>query len=127
MLPYNTIDDAASLLGRNLSQAETLWFNYSARKSDFFLYSHNTIFLILIFSTAPLLLLAAVQVLRSPLALEKYKIQPKVRLSFSQMFCCYKDVIITFFLVVSPLQLLSYPSIQVRNQLLISLNFYSFI
>ncbi|XP_062074129.1 methylsterol monooxygenase 1-1-like isoform X2 [Humulus lupulus] len=112
MLPYNTIHEAASLLGRNLTYAETLWFNYSARKSDFFLYSHNSIFLILIFSTLPLPLVVVLEVLRS-LGLDKHKIQPKVRLSVSEMFACYKDVMITFFFVVGPFQLLSYPSIQV--------------
>uniref|UniRef100_A0A803R3R8 Fatty acid hydroxylase domain-containing protein n=1 Tax=Cannabis sativa TaxID=3483 RepID=A0A803R3R8_CANSA len=112
MLPYNTINDAAAVLGRNLTYGETLWFNYSASKSDLFLYSHNTIFLILIFSTVPLLLTLSLEILRSPLGLDKYKIQPKVMLSFSEMFGCYKDVMTTFLLVVAPLQLLSYPSIQ---------------
>ncbi|KAF5734867.1 methylsterol monooxygenase 1-1-like [Tripterygium wilfordii] len=110
MLPYATIDDAAAALGRNLTFAETLWFNYSAQKSDYFLYCHNILFLFLVFSIAPLPLVV-VELMRS-LGFQKYKIQPKVRLTLSEMFRCYKDVMIVFFLAVGPLQLVSYPSIE---------------
>ncbi|KAG4915298.1 hypothetical protein JHK87_052855 [Glycine soja] len=37
MLPYASIPKAAAALGRNLTFMETLWFNYSATKSDDFL------------------------------------------------------------------------------------------
>lgn len=47
------------------------------------------------------------------ISFDKYKIQPKVRLSFLEMLGCYKDVMRMFFLVVGPLQLVSYPSIKV--------------
>lgn len=110
MLPYATIEDAAAALGRNLTFAETLWYNYSVNKSDYFLYCHNILFLFLVFSVAPLPVVV-VELLRSD-SFDKYKIQPKVRLSFSEMFRCYKDVMRMFFLIVGPLQLLSYPSIQ---------------
>ncbi|KDP25588.1 hypothetical protein JCGZ_20744 [Jatropha curcas] len=110
MLPFNTLDEAAAALGRNLTYAETLWFNYSANKSDYFLYCHNILFLFVIFSIVPLPLVF-VEIMRSA-GIEKYKIQPKVKLSFSEMFNCYKDVMRMFFLVVGPLQLISYPSIQ---------------
>ena len=112
MLPYNTIHDAAAALGRNLTYAETLWFNYSARKSDYYLYCHTILFLFLVFSLLPIPLVF-VELLRS-LGLDKYKIQPKVRLSFSEMFACYKDVMKMFVLVVGPLQLVSYPSVKVQ-------------
>ncbi len=112
MLPYNSLDEAAAALGRNLTFAETLWFNYSANKSDYLLYCHNILFLFLIFSIVPLPLVFA-ELLRSA-GLDKCKIQPKVKLSFSEMVKCYKDVMRMFFLVVGPLQLLSYPSIKVR-------------
>ncbi|KAJ9147785.1 hypothetical protein P3X46_029906 [Hevea brasiliensis] len=110
MLPYNSLDEAAAALGRNLTFAETLWFNYSANKSDYLLYCHNILFLFLIFSIVPLPLVFA-ELLRSA-GLDKCKIQPKVKLSFSEMVKCYKDVMRMFFLVVGPLQLLSYPSIK---------------
>ncbi|KAF2298980.1 hypothetical protein GH714_029524 [Hevea brasiliensis] len=110
MLPYRSLDEAAATLGRNLTFAETLWFNYSANKSDYYLYCHNILFLFLIFSIVPLPLVF-VELMRST-GFDKYKIQPKVKLSFPEMFKCYKDVMRMFFLVVGPLQLVSYPSIK---------------
>ncbi|KAG8659366.1 hypothetical protein MANES_02G032800v8 [Manihot esculenta] len=110
MLPYNSLDEAAVSLGRNLTFAETLWFNYSANKSDYFLYCHNILFMFLIYSTVPLPYVL-VELMRSA-GFEKYKIQPKVKLSSSETFKCYKDVMRMSFLVVGPLQLLSYPSVK---------------
>ncbi|WVZ25128.1 hypothetical protein V8G54_003672, partial [Vigna mungo] len=111
MLPYASVLEVEVALGRNLTFAETLWFNYSAAKSDYFLYCHNILFLFLIFSLVPL----------PPVFLElkrlsffdSYKIQPKVRLSLDEMFRCYKDIMRMFFLVVGPLQPVSYPSIKI--------------
>ncbi|KAL4282985.1 hypothetical protein GQ457_16G026440 [Hibiscus cannabinus] len=110
MLPFTTIEEAATFMGRNLTVAETLWFNYSAKKSDYYLYCHNILFLFLIFSVVPLPLVL-VEMMRS-LGFDKYKIQPKVSLTLSEMFQCYKDVMRMFVLVVGPLQLVSYPSIK---------------
>ncbi|KAL2902181.1 Methylsterol monooxygenase 1-1 [Bienertia sinuspersici] len=110
MLPYQTIGDAEIALNRTLTFAETLWFNYSANKSDYFLYCHNILFLFLIFSLVPIPLVVA-ELFRAS-NVERYKIQPKVRLSFSEMISCYKTVMKMFFFAVGPLQLVSYPSIQ---------------
>ncbi|KAJ6426718.1 hypothetical protein OIU84_022332 [Salix udensis] len=110
MLPYATLDEAAAALGRNLTVAETLWFNYSANKSDYYLFCHNILFLFLIFSVVPLPLFF-ISLWRSA-GIDKYKIQPKVKLSPSEVFKCYKDVLFMFFFVVGPLQLVSYPSIK---------------
>jgi 4,4-dimethyl-9beta,19-cyclopropylsterol-4alpha-methyl oxidase len=93
--------------------AETMWFNYSASKSDYVLYCHNILFLLFIFSVVPLPLVF-IEVLRWA-GFDRYKIQPKVRLSLHDMLNCYKDVMWMFFSVVGPLQLISYPSIQVPN------------
>lgn len=112
MLPYQTIEEAASALGRNLTFAETLWFNYSASKSDYLLYCHNIVFLFLIFSVVPVPLVF-IELMRIA-GFDRYKIQPKVRLSFQEMLRCYKDVMRMFFLIVGPLQLVSYPSVKVR-------------
>ncbi|KAL3583891.1 hypothetical protein D5086_014952 [Populus alba] len=90
MLPYSTLDEASAALGRNLTVAETLWFNYSAKKSDYYLFCHNILFLFLIFSVVPLPLFFT-NLWRSA-GLDKYKIQPKVKLSPSEEFKCYKDV-----------------------------------
>lgn len=111
MLPYQTLDEASAALGRNFTYAETLWFNYSARKSDYFLYCHNIIFLFVVFSVVPLPLVFAE--LAHLAGFDRYKIQPKARLSSAEVFRCYKDVMRMFFLVVGPLQLASYPSIKV--------------
>jgi hypothetical protein len=113
MLPYATLDEAAAALGRNLTVAETLWFNYSAKKSDYYLYCHNILFLFLIFSVVPLPVVF-ISLWRSS-GFDKYKIQPKVKLSPSETFKCYKDVMFMFFFVVGPLQLVSYPSVKVRQ------------
>ncbi|KAI9112517.1 hypothetical protein K1719_016440 [Acacia pycnantha] len=110
MLPYHSLPEAQAALGRNLTFAETLWFNYSATKSDYFLYCHNILFIFLIFSVVPLPMIF-LEVKRFG-GLDKYKIQPKVRLSFLEMFRCYKEVMRLFFLVVGPLQLVSYPTVK---------------
>ncbi|XP_057976413.1 methylsterol monooxygenase 1-1-like [Malania oleifera] len=110
MLPYQTLSEAEAALGRPLTFAETLWFNYSARKSDYFLYCHNILFLFLVFSVVPLPLVF-MELWRS-WRVDRYKIQPKVRLSFAEMVRCYRDVMLMFFLVVGPLQLVSHHSIK---------------
>ncbi|XP_075641498.1 methylsterol monooxygenase 1-1-like [Castanea sativa] len=111
MLPYKTIQEASAVLGRNLSTAETIWFNYSANKSDYFLYCHNIVFLFVVFSLIPLPLVF-IELARLA-GFDRYKIQPKVRLSWPEMFRCYKDVVCNNFLpIIVPLQLASYPSIK---------------
>ncbi|XP_054823744.1 methylsterol monooxygenase 1-1-like [Prosopis cineraria] len=110
MLPYHSLQEAEAALRRNLTLSETLWFNYSARKSDYFLYCHNILFLFLIFSVVPLPLFFLE--IKRLAGFDKYKIQPKVRLSLDEMLRCYKDVMRMFLLVVGPLQLVSYPSIK---------------
>lgn len=113
MIPYHSLQEAEAALGRILTFAETLWFNYSATKSDYFLYCHNILFLFLIFSLVPLPLVFLEVKRLSPF--DSYKIQPKVRLSLHEMLNCYKDVMRMFFLVVGPLQLVSYPSVKVSS------------
>ncbi|KAL9246785.1 hypothetical protein vseg_020278 [Gypsophila vaccaria] len=110
MLPYKSIIDAETAINRSLTYPETLWFNYSANKSDYFLYCHNILFLFVIFSFIPLPLVFAEIVSWSNI--DRYKIQPKVKLSFGEMVACYKIVMKMFFLIVGPLQLVSYPSVK---------------
>ncbi|KAK2981333.1 hypothetical protein RJ640_027243, partial [Escallonia rubra] len=97
MLPYATLHDAETALNRSLTAAETLWFNYSADKSDYFLYCHNILFLFLVFSVFPLSYLLLEFLSRNVRA---YKIQPKVNLSYSETFKCYGDVMRMFILVL---------------------------
>ncbi|CAM8884481.1 unnamed protein product [Rhodiola kirilowii] len=110
MLPYKSIHEAESALGRGLTFAETLWFNYSSNKSDYFLFCHNILFLFVVFTLAPMPMVV-VEMMRNR-NIDRYKIQPKVKLSLSEMMKCYKDVMIMFFLVIGPLQLVSYPAIK---------------
>ncbi|KAL4602600.1 hypothetical protein ACB092_10G064600 [Castanea dentata] len=111
MLPYKTIQEASAVLGRNLSTAETIWFNYSANKSDYFLYCHSIVYLFVVFSLIPLPLVF-IELARLA-GFDRYKIQPKVRLSWPEMFRCYKVVVCNNFLpIIVPLQLASYPSIK---------------
>lgn len=111
MLPYATVEAAEAALGRSLTAAETLWLNYSADKSDYFLYCHNIFFLFLIFSLLPFYYLFLEYFFKDAVA--PHKIQPKVQLSFSNTIRCYKAVMRMFFVLVGPLQLLSYPTIKV--------------
>ena len=111
MLPFNTIQATEAALGRNLTVAEMLWFKYSANKSDYFLYCHNTIFLLLFYSLLPLPYMIA-ELLRSR-KIDRFKIQPKIKNSFGDMFRCYRDFMLIFVFVVGPLQLFSFPVIQV--------------
>lgn len=110
MLPYKSIGEAETALNRTLTFPETIWFNYSSSKSDYFLYCHNIIFLFVIFSVIPIPLVVA-ELLRA-CNIERYKIQPKVRLSFAEIMACYKTVMKMFFFIVGPLQLVSYPSVK---------------
>ncbi|KAK6130185.1 hypothetical protein DH2020_036101 [Rehmannia glutinosa] len=100
MLPYATVEAAETALGRSLTAAETLWLNYSAHKSDYFLYCHNIIFLFLIFSVFPFYYLFLEHFFKK--FVEPYKIQPKVNLSFSDTLRCYKSVMRLFLLVGGP-------------------------
>ncbi|KAI3792561.1 hypothetical protein L2E82_06444 [Cichorium intybus] len=110
MLPYASIQDAEAAIGRSLTAAETFWFNYSATKSDYFLYCHNILFLFLVFTVVPLFYVF-IELLFSKYVIA-YKIQPKVKVSFADNLNCYFDVMRMFLLVVGPLQLVSYPSIK---------------
>lgn len=110
MLPYASIQDAETAIGRSLTAAETFWFNYSATKSDYFLYCHNILFLFLVFTVVPLFYVF-IELLFSKYVIA-YKIQPKVKVSFADNLNCYFDVMRMFLLVVGPLQLVSYPSIK---------------
>ncbi|KAG6488158.1 hypothetical protein ZIOFF_056917 [Zingiber officinale] len=100
-------------MGRSLTFAEDIWFRYTARMPDYLLFYLNIIFLFVIFSLARLPL--ALIELGFPASVSSFKIQPKIRLSPTSFFQCYKDVMRVFLLVVGPLQLSSYPTIKVPS------------
>lgn len=111
MLPHQSLEEAEEALGRALSVAEKLWFQYSAQKPDFILHCHNILFVMLFYTLAPLpFVFIGLGWFKN---MDKFKIQPKVNDCFSNMFKCYKHVMRTFVLVVGPLQVISYPTIQV--------------
>ncbi|CAA0813584.1 Methylsterol monooxygenase 1-1 [Striga hermonthica] len=110
MLPFETLQEAELFLGRNLTFAEELWFKYSAQKSDYFLYCHNTIFLFIFYTVLPLPYVA-LELTRSR-RIDRYKIQPKTKNSLSDMLDCYVKVLKTFVVAVVPLQIFSFPVIQ---------------
>ncbi|KAI5647361.1 hypothetical protein M9H77_33366 [Catharanthus roseus] len=110
MLPYKTLEDAEISLGRYLTFSETLWFKYSAQKSDYILYCHNTLFLFIFYTLCPIPFVI-LELMRSN-KIDKFKIQPKIKNSFAHMMNCYIKCLITFLYAVGPLQLLSYPVIQ---------------
>ncbi|GAB2274095.1 hypothetical protein Dimus_008865 [Dionaea muscipula] len=98
------------VLNQTLTIAETMRFNYSADISDYLLYCHNILFLFVLFgfSLATLPVAAAAAELLSSASFDRYKIQPKVKLSSSETFNYYMTVMKLFFLIVGPLQLVSY-------------------
>ena len=111
MLPYHTLEEAEEALGRGSTLAEKTWLKYTAQKPDYILHCHNTLFLFLFYSILPLPYLFIELCLSNNF--RKYKIQPNIKSSFSDMFKCYKDVMLTFVLSVGPLQVLSYPTFKV--------------
>ncbi|KAI9181895.1 hypothetical protein LWI28_019806 [Acer negundo] len=113
MLPYLDMQEAEAALGRELSFAEKLWFNYSANKHDYFLHFHNYFFLLFFYSLIPLPYLLA-ELIRSK-KIHKYKIQPKVKRSFSDMFNCYKNVMQVFLLIAGPLQIIFFSYIKMTG------------
>ncbi|WOL09676.1 methylsterol monooxygenase 1-1 isoform X1 [Canna indica] len=106
MLPYATVGEAAAALGRNLTAAEMAWFRYSAGMHDFWLYLHNLVFLLVVYTVAPLPL-ALVELL-VPDAIHKYKVQPKVQVPVADVVKCYKNVVKIFIFAVGPLEFLSF-------------------
>ncbi|XP_050237350.1 methylsterol monooxygenase 1-1-like [Mercurialis annua] len=110
MLPYESLEEAQLAFGRNLTNGEKLWFKYSANKSDFILHYHNILFVIIFYSLLPLPYV--LMELSGSKKMEKYKIQPKFKKSFSDMFNCYSYVIRSFLFVVGPIQVISCPTVQ---------------
>lgn len=106
MIPYQSLQEAKEALGTDLTFDETMWFNYSAKKPDYILHYHNIFFLCIFYSTIPLIfVLLEFNCFKS---MDKYKLQPNAKKSFSDMFRCYKDVMRKF------LQVVSYPWYKVK-------------
>ncbi|KAA3462198.1 methylsterol monooxygenase 1-1-like [Gossypium australe] len=48
-------------------------------------------------------------------AVDRFKLQPRVKRSFPELFKCYKDVLHQFIFVVAPLIAISFPVLEVRT------------
>ncbi|PIN24667.1 C-4 sterol methyl oxidase [Handroanthus impetiginosus] len=105
MLPYETLEDATVSLGRNLTLAEILWFQYSARKSDYILFCHNALFFFILYTIFPLPYMI-LELMRSE-KIDKYKLQPNVKNSLADMLDGYRKFLYIFLPVVLPLQIFS--------------------
>jgi 4,4-dimethyl-9beta,19-cyclopropylsterol-4alpha-methyl oxidase len=110
MIPFASLPEAEEALGRSLTLWEELWWSKTHNVSDYTLYCMNIIFLFVIFSVVPLpyVLLDVLKVKSA----EKYKVQAGVHNEPSATWRCYKVVMWTFFTVVGPLQLCSFPAVR---------------
>jgi hypothetical protein len=113
MLPWAAAAEAEAALGRAMTAPEALWLRLTATVPDYYLYCLNILFLLVVFTLAPLPV--ALLELRAPRAVQPYKLQPRVRLTRAEFLRCYADVMRIFFLVIGPLQLLSYPAVKVGS------------
>lgn len=106
-----TLAGAKELLGRDLTGAETLWFNFTAGMPDYQLYSLTAILLMLMYPIAclPYFIL---DYLRLPF-FEKYRLQPSVPHTPAATWHSLRSVMQTFLFVVIPLQVASYPFFKV--------------
>ncbi|XP_072962901.1 very-long-chain aldehyde decarbonylase GL1-10-like [Typha angustifolia] len=113
MLPYASMAEAEAALGRSLTTSEAVWFHYSARMPDYILFFHNLFCLLIAYTLAPLPL--TFLELFHPSSIASYKIQPKARHPPASIFQCYKRVVTTFVLALSPLLLVSYPIVKLTG------------
>ncbi|XWS46000.1 hypothetical protein CRYUN_Cryun14cG0027400 [Craigia yunnanensis] len=109
MLHYRSLEEAELALGRNLTLPEKLWYSYSAEKSDYILYNHNWLFMFFVLSLVPFPCVFFELFWFNNM--EKFKLQPRIKRSFPELFKCYKDVAVNkFILVAGPLIAVSFPA-----------------
>lgn len=109
VVAFERVEEAKVCLGRELGFAEELWLEYSSTKSDYILYCHNTLFLLSFYTLLPL-----PYIIIQLCNIRRFKIQPNMQISFSDILDCYYKVFFTFLLALAPLQIFSYPLIQVH-------------
>ncbi|KAL2651413.1 hypothetical protein R1flu_019541 [Riccia fluitans] len=107
MMEYASVVEAEAALGRALSRWELKWFEWTADVSNFNLYMMNFVFLLIIYTIAPLpsYILDVYKVSR----FEKYKLQPGVHNTKAAVIQCYKDTMKLFTFLVLPLNVASWP------------------
>ncbi|KAL6660751.1 hypothetical protein ACP70R_001786 [Stipagrostis hirtigluma subsp. patula] len=109
MIPYGTAAEAEAALGRAMTWAEAVWFQYSAAKPDYWLYCHTTFILLVVYTLAPLPLVLLERF--APGVVSPYKLQPKTRLTAAATLRCYRDAACMLFLSAGPLLFASYPAV----------------
>ncbi|KAF5800656.1 putative 4-alpha-methylsterol monooxygenase [Helianthus annuus] len=109
MLPYVSLQEAQTAIGRPLTTAETLWFNYTANMSDYIIYCHNIPIMFLLDTLVPVFYLVMEHMF--PTYVAPYKVQPKIKYSLNDHFKCYLLVARGYLLVV-PSLLVSYPTVK---------------
>ncbi|KAH1073652.1 hypothetical protein J1N35_025980 [Gossypium stocksii] len=83
MLLYDSLEGAELALKKNLTVAKRLWFSCSAHKSNYVFYTHDCLFLFLVFSLA-LLPWTLVELYWFD-AIDRFKLQPRVKRSFPKI------------------------------------------
>jgi plant 4,4-dimethylsterol C-4alpha-methyl-monooxygenase len=116
---YPTVADAEAALGRALTWAETMWYEYSAAMPDYWLYSHTTIIVFVVYTLAPLPLLLLETFV--PALVLPYKLQPKVLLPPAVSLRCYTEAAM-FFVLALPSQIFFHPAVAKVSILLLSLS-----
>ncbi|KAL6976057.1 hypothetical protein U1Q18_024851 [Sarracenia purpurea var. burkii] len=84
VLPFETIEEAVSSMGRNLTFAGIQWLHYSTKNRTILMYCHNPIFLFFFYTSLPLPYMIA-ELTRSN-GIDKFKVQPKIKNYSSDMF-----------------------------------------
>ncbi|KAL3700354.1 hypothetical protein R1sor_018376 [Riccia sorocarpa] len=108
MIEYGSVAQAEAALGRALSRWELKWFEWTADVSDFNLYMMNFVFLLIIYTIAPLpsYILDVYKVS----SFEKYRLQPGVHNTKASAIQCYLDTMKLFIFLVFPLNIVSWPT-----------------
>jgi hypothetical protein len=105
---YPTVADAQAALGRALTWAETVWYEYSAAMPDYWLYCHTTVIVFVVYTLPPLPLLLLETF--APALVLPYKLQPKVLLPSALSLRCYTEAAM-FFVLSLPLQIFFHPAV----------------
>ncbi|CAN6286018.1 unnamed protein product [Urochloa humidicola] len=107
MIPYATAGEAEAALGRGLTRWEAAWFWYSSAMPDYWLFWHNVVILLVVYTLAPLPL--ALLELHCSKLTWPYKLQPRVRLPAAAFLRCYRETARVLLVTVGLLQVVSYP------------------
>jgi methylsterol monooxygenase/4,4-dimethyl-9beta,19-cyclopropylsterol-4alpha-methyl oxidase len=106
MIPCATAAEVEAALGRTMTWAEAVWYQYSAAMPDSWLHCLTTCILFVIYTITPLPLLVLEQF--APSVVLPYKLQPSVQVPLAASLRCYMEAAFVFPVAVG-FQLVSYP------------------